>query len=89
MSVDKNNPTTWPEEIHFTATGMIMVDHLTRSITEEWNDASPRDRREMWDQYKALVFEEIEEQIFQGDYKLVLTDDAEAVLQIGIGSGND
>ncbi len=43
----------------------------------------------MWDQYKALVFEEIDEQIFQGEYKLVLTDDSEAVLQIGIGSGND
>ena len=89
MSIDKNNPNTWPEAIHFTATGMIMVDHLTNSITEEWTDASPRDRREMWDQYKALVFEEIEEQIFQGDYKLVLTDDSDAVLQIGIGSGND
>jgi hypothetical protein len=89
MTIDRNNPSTWPDAIHFAATGMIMVDHLIVSFTEEWDDASPTERLKMWSQYKRLVLEDVEEQLFQAEYTLVLTDDDDNVLRIGFGDGND
>lgn len=89
MTIDRFKPTTWPDTIHFTATGMIMADHLTNAFIEEWDDATPTERKKMWSEYKRLVLEDIEEQLFQAEYKLVLTDDDDNVLKIGFGEGND
>jgi hypothetical protein len=89
MTIDRFKPTTWPDTIHFSATGIIMVDHLTNEYVEEWDDASPTERLKMWAEYKRLVLEDVEEQLFQAEYTLVLTDDDDNVLRIGFGEGND
>jgi hypothetical protein len=87
MTSERNNPSTWPDAIHFTATGMIMTDHLIESFTEEWNESSPEGRKGLFNEFKRLVLEDIEEQLFQAEYKLVLTDDDDNVLPFPKESG--